>query len=259
MPSNSEFSLNILVGDVQVPEYQKDGITYVESNLFTPVSYKVRTDEVVAGEIESQEWPVTPYQIKITANSMSSERYFKVFVDGSPVAGSSGTTLRGGQSKVIKGFSDGSQVKEFLFSLPRFPRDENDHITDKAAALNIGLIEVQCWSFSLSHSGWKNKQTIDHRQANKKDCHVVTRGKYVMMTTKVGRDISNTVQNHHPYARRDGKEKVNFVNTHMMTSKLRVKYIMGPTLQNMGIQLQPLHFRSSTTGASSSRTSIKSQ
>lgn len=54
MPSNADFNLKILVGDTILPEYQKDGVTYVESNYFTPYSFKQQAEENVNGEIERQ-------------------------------------------------------------------------------------------------------------------------------------------------------------------------------------------------------------
>ena len=54
MPSNDEFSLKILVGDEPLEEFQHGGCVYVESNLFTPVSYKQSVCETVNGELETQ-------------------------------------------------------------------------------------------------------------------------------------------------------------------------------------------------------------
>ena len=54
MPSNNEFALEILVGGVAVPEYEKSGHFYIESNLYTQVSYKKEVSEVVGTEVESQ-------------------------------------------------------------------------------------------------------------------------------------------------------------------------------------------------------------
>ena len=65
MPSTTDFTLNVIVGGVPLPEYVgADGRHYVESPLTTPVSYKVETTEVTAhGDSETQKWPVTPYQV----------------------------------------------------------------------------------------------------------------------------------------------------------------------------------------------------
>ena len=54
MPSNQDFSLHVLVGDTILPEYEKDGLVYVESNFFTPVSFKQQAEENVDGEVEIQ-------------------------------------------------------------------------------------------------------------------------------------------------------------------------------------------------------------
>ena len=54
MPSNCDFTLQVLVAGTPIPEYFKEHKYYVESNLTTPVSYMRPTVEVVQGEIETQ-------------------------------------------------------------------------------------------------------------------------------------------------------------------------------------------------------------
>lgn len=54
MPSNKYFNLEILVGGKPIPEYKKKSFSYVESNLFCPVSYSSSVSEVVNGEVETQ-------------------------------------------------------------------------------------------------------------------------------------------------------------------------------------------------------------
>ena len=54
MPSNQDFNLHVLVGNTVLPEYEKEGVVYVESNFFTPVSFKQQAEENVNGEIEVQ-------------------------------------------------------------------------------------------------------------------------------------------------------------------------------------------------------------
>ena len=54
MPTDNIFSLKILVNGQVIPEYVKNEKVYVESNLFTPVSYTQKVTEVVDGETETQ-------------------------------------------------------------------------------------------------------------------------------------------------------------------------------------------------------------
>ena len=54
MPSNDKFSMEILVGDAAIPEYNKKEFVYVESNLYTPVSYQQSVCDKVNGEEEKQ-------------------------------------------------------------------------------------------------------------------------------------------------------------------------------------------------------------
>lgn len=65
-----------------MPEYRKDGKVYVESNLWTPVSYRQRVRELAYGEVEEQEWPVTPYQVKVYAEPQCPQSSFVLYVDG---------------------------------------------------------------------------------------------------------------------------------------------------------------------------------
>ncbi len=54
MPSNGDFTLKILVNSKAIPEYEKNGRYYVECNLSTRISYKMRLSEHISGEIETQ-------------------------------------------------------------------------------------------------------------------------------------------------------------------------------------------------------------
>lgn len=54
MPSNDDFSLSVLVGNTVLPEYSHGGVCYVECDLFSPVSFKQRTEERVGQELEVQ-------------------------------------------------------------------------------------------------------------------------------------------------------------------------------------------------------------
>ena len=51
MPSDGNFGFSVLIAGLPVPEYRQDGKVYVESNLWTPVSYTQRVREVVYGEV----------------------------------------------------------------------------------------------------------------------------------------------------------------------------------------------------------------
>jgi len=51
MPSDGNFGFSVLIAGLPVPEYLQDGKVYVESNLWTPVSYNQRVREMVYGEV----------------------------------------------------------------------------------------------------------------------------------------------------------------------------------------------------------------
>lgn len=240
MPSNADFRLNILVGDTLLPEYEKDGIVYVESNFFTPHSYKQQAEENVNGETEVQSWPVTPFSVCIETEPSSQACYYRVYVDGQKVTSKSVTP---GTKRVIKGFRDGTLVREFLFSLPRFAKNEFDRI-DGNLSSKVGIIEVEsCYAtLKTTQKRMRNKK-LEYDQANKKDCGRVTGGSYLMSTTKAGRVVGmkNSFRN------------VDFWNVHSVTSRLSVKYVTAQTLQDMNVSIvqipfpQGLHDKRSTS------------
>ncbi|XP_046561907.1 dentin sialophosphoprotein-like, partial [Haliotis rubra] len=225
MPSNKDFTMSILVGGVELPEYSKDGTCFVESNLFTPVSYNVHLEEEVQGETEAQSWPVTPYQIRVAAKSNTPYSYYKIYVDGQKA---SQVAVHPGKQCISEGFYDGSQITEFLFSLPRFPKNEKDRI-EKGKASRIGVLEVECWNSKVT--GYKRPVTHDmeYSQANKKDSSNVTQGQYMMATTKMGKSLRTTQ-----------KSLVEDWTLFNVRSKLSVKYVMGHSLIDMGFKLKPI-------------------
>lgn len=74
MPSNGQFGFSIIVGGKELPEYHHpDDNTrvLVESVLWTPVTYWLTVKEYckTSEEIETQKWPVTPYEIKVASTA----------------------------------------------------------------------------------------------------------------------------------------------------------------------------------------------
>ena len=51
MPSDGNFGFSVLIAGLPVPEYHREGKVYVESNLWTPVSYNQRVREMAYGEV----------------------------------------------------------------------------------------------------------------------------------------------------------------------------------------------------------------
>ena len=82
MPTDGCFGFSVLVAGLPVPEYTKDGETYVESNLWTPASYQMSIREFAYGEVEEQKWPVTPYTIRVCTEPHCPLSWFDVYVDG---------------------------------------------------------------------------------------------------------------------------------------------------------------------------------
>ena len=83
MPSDGMFAFHVLMGGYPVPEYTHEGQVYVESNLYTPFSYDQEVSELVDGEKEVQNFPVTPYQLLLSLSHEADEASaFFVYVDG---------------------------------------------------------------------------------------------------------------------------------------------------------------------------------
>jgi len=232
MPATSDFTLNVLVGGVPLPEYVgADGRHYVESPLTTPVSYKVETTEVTAhGDAETQKWPVTPYQVRIQAHLSTPHTYYHIYVDG---VLAKNTSIRPGAAVTIHGFDDKLAVKEFLFSLPRFSKHEGDRL-EKNRISKVGVIEVVAFNASKVKEKIKESRskTLTFDQASKKDCSVVTEGKHTMSTTKVGKVVRQKVEK---------CRKVNKWRKFGVRSTAELHYRMGHSLEDMGFVLQPIN------------------
>lgn len=82
MPSDGQFGFTVLIGGIAMPEYEKDSCLYVESNLWTPFSYKQELVELVNGEKEVQTVPVTPYRLLLRTGPRCENSAFFVYVDG---------------------------------------------------------------------------------------------------------------------------------------------------------------------------------
>lgn len=96
MPSDGYFGFTVLIAGRPVPEYLYDGRVYVESNLNTPFSFNQQLEEVVDGEKEVQNCPVTPYQLFIQLAPHCETSVVFVYVDGVRVTK---LLLEKGQSK----------------------------------------------------------------------------------------------------------------------------------------------------------------
>ena len=65
-----------------MPEYSHGEHTYVESSLTTPYSYQQEVTELVNGEKETQNFPVTPYRILLKLGHHCEASAFFIYVDG---------------------------------------------------------------------------------------------------------------------------------------------------------------------------------
>ena len=111
MPTDGNFGFSVLIAGLPVPEYTKDGHTYVESNLWTPVSYQQSVREFAYGEVEEQSWPVTPYTIRVFTEPHCTLSWFDFYVDGVKV-----------DWRVIGGSSEWYAKKVFSFAVEQKPK-----------------------------------------------------------------------------------------------------------------------------------------
>lgn len=228
MPSDGYFGFTVLIAGRPIPEYLHDGRVYVESNLSTPFSFNQQLEEVVDGEKEVQNCPVTPYQLFIQLAPHCDTSVVFVYVDGVRVTK---LLLEKGQSKIVKGFEDKEGIREFLFALPRFAVDKSDRL-DKKRQSRIGTIEITRCDASYVKEEYREVKGVEFHQATKKDAYKVTEGKYTMSTTKKGRYIHRST----PY---DVQLK-KLWRVGPESSRLTIHYRMGHTLQDMGLELKPI-------------------
>ena len=98
MPSNGRISVSVQIGNNAVPEYYKDGIYYVECDLFTPYSYDQEVRELAYGEIEIQKWPVTPYTVEVYLQPREETSWVILTIDGVNI---DFRILNGGQKRYV--------------------------------------------------------------------------------------------------------------------------------------------------------------
>ncbi|KAK3093424.1 hypothetical protein FSP39_015553 [Pinctada imbricata] len=140
LDDNLEFS--IMVNDKPLREYQSpcgDGKTYVEADLFSPVSYFI--EEEIAESL--QKYPVTPFIVKGKFyNAFSTPAYLKLTVDSRQIWMKPFAPHRK-EGFCVRGYKCDNQVRELLFTLPSFEKDEEASITDDAKA-DLGTIKIEC-------------------------------------------------------------------------------------------------------------------
>lgn len=85
MVKSGKFELTVLVGGVPLAELttESGSATYVETRFDTAVTYKVTSQETDPyGEVYSQQWPVTPYSLRIK-NGSGEKCHATCYIDGS--------------------------------------------------------------------------------------------------------------------------------------------------------------------------------
>lgn len=118
-----------------------------------------------------------------------------------------------------------------LFALPRFAREKADRL-DSERRSKIGKIEVVRKAGKFVKEEYRPISEVTFTQANKKDAHNVTGGRYTMSTTKKGRYLSRQ----RPYEVK--LKKMWQIDREL--GRLESQYRMRNSLEDMGIELKPI-------------------
>jgi len=156
-----------------------------ESKLDTPHTILVDLTEKNG---ETAKWPATPYTLM--CRSFADEAvHVRVFVDGVMVDKSI-LTPDTWNTLHVKGFetADG-EIKQFLFSFPRFARDEKDRL-DMNRLNKLGTITATFHPAWFDREDYCERSTVvaDFTQANKKDADLAGHNNQ-MSTTRMGDTI----------------------------------------------------------------------
>ena len=101
---------------------------------------------------------------------------------------------------------------------------------DSTRSSSVGRIEVVQYTATFQKKMYTKHRGASLQQANKKDAADITKGSYIMSTSKEGR----VVKRHEPYAHRA------IWNRGPEVGRQSVEYHMNHTLQDMGIQLKQM-------------------
>ena len=178
MPTVENFTVSVVVGGVKLPEFEPTELTkltspcdaVVESNFNVPgVSYPMSFEEADPfGEKFTQEWPVTPFQVKVTSSSAGCPFgdcwYVLVFVDGTEACRKK---LPPGGEALINGYRSrpgdcNSEERAFCFSRPRLlARGESDKVTlTEQQRLDLSCIRVEVYPASFTRTAHDPNATI---------------------------------------------------------------------------------------------------
>ena len=161
----ADFTFNVLVFGLPMPEYHQDGRVFIESNLFTPVTYNLRARQMVNGELREHECPVTPYQVRVSTNALCQKSLFRLYVDGVLVNWS---VFGKGKNYIFKGVSGRRGTRELLFTLPpNFGKRKNDDQVDQSKVSKLGTIEVVQYEAIYRRSEYNQWKGVTLRHVDK--------------------------------------------------------------------------------------------
>jgi hypothetical protein len=138
---------------------------------------------------------VTPYTVRVVCHALHNVCCV-VEVDGVEVHGVA--LVPHNSSSTVKGFDTNDGVKEFLFSFPRYARDEYDRM-DAARLRRLGTIVARFHPTDDGEQrmGYNHRTIADFTQGNKKDADVAG-GNSLTSTTRPGSVVGQYVARHCP-------------------------------------------------------------
>lgn len=240
----ADFSFHVLVFGLPMPEYQRGRRVMIESNLFTPVSYKVRKRQIVNGELREHEFPVTPYQVRVDVNPTVPMSLFRLYVDGVLV---NWNIFGGGKSFIFKGVCGSSGTRELLFapsqsiSVEDKVQPEAEEVQCTAGISKVGIIEVVQYEASYRGSEYKHWKGVSLRHYNKKEIrNVAYTNYYPSAISTEGKLVEGITPSGYFNVWDVGRE----------VGRQCVEYHMAQTLRDMGICLAEVDWGKAPTTAS---------
>lgn len=209
-----------------MPEYQRDGRVMIESNLFTPVSYKVRKRQIVDGELREHEFPVTPYQVRVDVKATVPKSLFRLYVDGVLV---NWNIIGGGKSFIFKGVCGSSGTRELLFAPSQsISAVQPERVECTAGTSKTGIIEVVQYEASYRGSQHKQWKGVSLRHNNNNESGTVPYSNYCHSVISMEGKL---VEGHNQYG------YFNIWDVGREVGRQCVEYHMPQTLRDMGIYL----------------------
>ena len=143
----TDFTFQVLVFGIPMPQYHWKGRVMIESKFCTPVTYKLSSGK-------EGEWWVTPYQVRVHVGTTFRNLLFRLYVDGVLV---NWRVYNGEDTILFKGISGNNGTKELLFSIPTNNRKGVELCrAEKPWSRDMGTITVVNYEAMYRGSGYQH-------------------------------------------------------------------------------------------------------